>query len=177
VSDTSTMAIRGIQVPAAGRYRLDPVRTTITFRTKLFGGLQKVAGNMRVGSGEITVEEGPKASMTVTVNAASFWTGNPRRDEDIRSPRFFDAEKYREFTFHAGALSQEQGDWRLAGELTVKDITKPVTLTIEAVELAGDGFRARATTTINRFEYGFTRVQWMGGRSYDVELLAVAEPV
>lgn len=177
MSDTSTVTSHGIDVPAAGRYRLDPVRSTITFRTKLFGGLQKVTGNMRAGAGEILLEQGPKASVTVTINAASFWTGNPRRDEDIRSPRFFDAEKYQEFTFRAETLNQERGSWQLTGELTVRDTTKPVTLAIESVERTGDGFRARATTTINRFDYGFTRVQWMGGRSYDIELIAVAEPL
>jgi polyisoprenoid-binding protein YceI len=166
-----------IKVPATGRYRLDPVRSSVTFRTRLFGGLQKVNGTMRVGTGEVVLDPGPKASVTVTINAASFWTGKPRRDDDIRSARFFEVEKYREFLFRADTLTQAQGRWTLAGELTVREVTKPVTLAFESVEVVGEGFRARAITRIDRFEFGFTRVTWMGGRYFDIDLLAVADPV
>ena len=65
---------RRIEVPAAGRYRLDPFRSSVTLRTRLLG-VQPMTGTMRVGTGEVVVDPAsPQASVAATVNAASFHT-------------------------------------------------------------------------------------------------------
>lgn len=174
MTDVSNMAGR-IEVPAAGRYRLDPSRCSVTLHTRLFG-IQPVAGTMRVGTGEVVVDPAiPQASVAATVNAASFHTGNGRRDDDVRSARFLDAQKYPEFTFRADTLRQAQGRWMLTGELTVRDVSQPVTLAIESVEVAGRGLRARATTRIDRCAFGVTRLKGIGGRFFDIELVVAAD--
>ncbi len=175
---TGTHAVtRRIDIPAAGRYILDPVRSSLTLRTRLFG-LHSVSATMYITVGQIDVDPAvPQATVTATISAASFSTDNPRRDNDIRSPRFLHADKYPEFSYRAGILSQDHGRWTLAGELTVRDVTRPVTLAIDSVQQTGQGFRAYATTRIDRAAFGLTTAKWMGGRIFDIELTAAADPL
>jgi polyisoprenoid-binding protein YceI len=175
---TDTHAVtRRIDIPAAGRYTLDPVRSSITLRTRLFG-LHSLSATMYVAGGEIDVDPAvPQATVTAVISAASFSTDNPRRDSDIRSPRFLHVGKYPEFSYRAGVLSQDHGRWTLAGELTVRDVTRPVTLHIDSVQQTGPGFRAHATARVDRVAFGLTTAQWMGGRIFDIELTAAGSPL
>lgn len=160
----------------AGRYRFDPARSPVAFRTRHLFGLAAVSGTMRVGSGEIAVDPtASQASVTVTLSASSFSTGNRARDRDVRSAKFLNAERYPDITFTGGTLHQAHGHWTLDGELTVRDVSRPVTLTVESVERTGGGFRARATTRIDRYAFGLTAAKGMAGRYLDIDLTASAE--
>ena len=119
----------------------------------------------------------PRAMVTATVNAASFSTGNRARDRDIRSAKFLHAEQYPHITFRAGTLSQAQGRWILAGELQVREVSRPLMLAIESVQAAGDGFRARATARIDRYAFGLTAAKGMAARYLDIDLAVAAEPL
>ena len=167
-------------MPAAGRYRLDPSRSSVTFRTRHLFGLGAVSGTMRIVSGEITVDPAvPQATVVAALDAASFSTGSRARDRDVRSPRFLDAENYPHLTFRAGTLSQSGGRWMLAGELTVREATRPVTLAIEQIEAAGpdgNGFRARATVRLDRYAFGLTAAKGMAARYLDIDVTAAAAP-
>jgi polyisoprenoid-binding protein YceI len=175
MSDALAVA-RRIDIPAAGRYRLDPFRSSVIVRTRLFG-LEPLTCRMLIAGGELDVDPAlPRATVTATINAASFSTGNGRRDNDVRSARFLHAEEYPELAFRAGRLAQDGGRWTLAGELTVRDVTRPVTLEIDSVEAAGPGFRAHATARVDRYAYGLTLMRGMGGRFFHVELTAAADP-
>lgn len=168
---------RRIGIPAAGRYTLDPARSSITIRTRLFG-LHSLTAAMYITGGQIDVNPAaPRATVTAAISAASFSTDNPRRDRDIRSSRFLHADTYPELRYRAGTLSQDHDHWTLTGELTVRDVTRPVTLEIDSVQVTGQGFRAHATTRIDRAAFGLTTAQWMGGRIFDIELTAVADPL
>jgi polyisoprenoid-binding protein YceI len=168
--------IRHIDIPAAGRYRLDPLRSQVTLRTRLFG-LQRLSATMSITGGHLDIDPAaPRATVAAAIDAASFTTDNPRRDDDIRSPRFLHAEKHPEFNFLARSLSHDSGRWTLAGELTVRDVTRPVVLDIDCVEVERRGFRAHATTRVDRAAFGLTTAKWMGGRFFDIELTAAADP-
>lgn len=175
---TDTHAVtRRIDIPAAGRYALDPVRSSVTLRTRLFG-LESLTATMYIAGGQIDIDPAAgQAAVTATISAASFSTGNPRRDNDIRSPRFLHAGQYPELSYQAGTLCQDHVRWTLAGELTVRDVTRPVTLEIDSVQQTGQGFRAHATTRVDRAAFGLTAAQWMGGRIFDIELTATAGPL
>lgn len=176
MTDTEAVTQR-IHIPAAGRYALDPLRSSVTLRTRLFG-LHSLPAAMYVARGQIDLDPAvPRASVAVTINAASFSTDNPRRDHDIRSPRFLHAGEFPEISYRAGILSYDHGRWTLAGELTVRDVTRAVTLEIDSVQQNGRGFRAHATTRVDRAAFGLTTAQWMGGRVFDIELTAAAEPL
>jgi len=103
-------------VPPAGRYRLDPARSSVTFRTRHLFGLGAVSGTMAAG-GEITVDPAaPHASVTATRSGASFSTGNCARD--IRSPRFLHPEEYPsgpEPSATPTAAGRWRASWRCAG--------------------------------------------------------------
>jgi polyisoprenoid-binding protein YceI len=176
MTTTSTQAPR-VSVPAAGRYRIDPARASVTFRTRHLFGLGAVSGTMAVTSGEITVDPAvPQAAVTAVISAASFSTGSRARDRDVRSARFLDTTHYPDITFQAGTLSRSQSHWMLAGQLTVRDMTSPVTLAIESVEPAGAGFWARATTRIDRYAYGLTAAKGMAARYLGIDLAVTAQP-
>lgn len=174
---TDTHAVtRRIGIPAAGRYTLDPVRSSLTLRTRLFG-LHSLTATMYIADGQIDVDPAvPRATVTAAISAASFSTDNPRRDNDIRSPRFLHARKYPEISYRADTLSQAHHRWTLTGELTVRDVTRPLTLEIDEVQVTSPGFRVHATTRVDRTAFGLTIAKWMGGRIFDIELTATADP-
>jgi polyisoprenoid-binding protein YceI len=174
---TTSTATQQASIPAAGRYRLDPARSSATFRTRHLFGLGTVSGTMAVDSGEITI--GPavgQAAVTAVLSAESFHTGSRVRDRDVRSAKFLDVAQHPHIIFRAGTLTQGGGRWTLAGELTVRQISSPVTLAIGSAEPAGAGFRARATTRIDRYALGLTAAKGMAARHLDIDLAVTAEP-
>jgi polyisoprenoid-binding protein YceI len=176
MSTTST-ANQQSKVPAAGRYHLDPVHSSVSFRTRHLLGLGRVSGTMRVTGGQITVDPAAsRATVTATINAASFDTGSRRRDRDVHSAKYLHAGKYPDITFRAGTLSRDGAHWTLAGELIVRGVSSPVTLAIESVEPADPGFRARATARIDRYAFGLTAAKGLAARHLDITLTARAKP-
>jgi polyisoprenoid-binding protein YceI len=177
MTNTSTAAQQN-GVPAAGRYRLAPARSSVTFRTRHLFGLGVVSGTMEVVAGEITVDPAAgQATVTAVVSAASFHTGSRLRDRDVHSAKFLDTGQYPHITFRAGTLRRDSDGWTLAGELTVREVSKPVTLTIESAEETGPGFRAHATARIDRYVFGVTAAKGMAARYLDINLTAAAEPL
>jgi polyisoprenoid-binding protein YceI len=173
-----SQAIQRTDIPAAGRYRIDPARSSVAVRTRHMFGLAAVSGTMSVTAGDITLEPAvPQASVTAAVSASSFSTGNKKRDGDVRKKKFLNVAAYPEFTFRAGRLAEAQNRWTVTGELTVCGVIKPVTLAIESVEIAGQGFVARAKTRIDRYAFGVTAAKGMAARYLDVVLIAAADPV
>jgi polyisoprenoid-binding protein YceI len=177
-SNTSSRT-RQVAVPAAGRYRLDPALSSVSFRTRHMFGLAGVKGTIPVVGGDIVVDPAvPEADVTVTLNVAAFSTGHKKRDGDVAKPKFLNVGQYPEMTFRAyktGALQRSGSSWTLDGELTVRGVTKPVTLSIDSVESTGLGFRATASTRIDRYAFGLTAAKGMAARYLTVELVAVAE--
>lgn len=178
MSDTTTAR------PRAGRYQLDPDRTSVTFHTRHLFGLGAVAGSLAVAEGVITVDpEVPSASVTVTMSVASFDTGNRVRDWEVRSARFLDPERHPDITFRASTLDQREGSWVLAGELEVRGVRRPVTLVIDSVEVTETGLQAHATTRIDRYAFGLRTGKGLDprlavpkaiGRYLDIELTVAA---
>jgi polyisoprenoid-binding protein YceI len=83
----------------------------VAFRTRHLFGLGAVSGTMAVTGGEITLDPVvPQASVTATISAASFRTGNRGRDRDARG-RFLHAGRYPDITFQAGTLSPAGDGW------------------------------------------------------------------
>jgi polyisoprenoid-binding protein YceI len=86
-------------------------------------------------------------------------TGEPNRDNHIRSADFFEVESHPTLTFHSTGVRRDGSDFLLDGDLTIRAITKPVTLKLEINGFGADaygGTRAgfSATTEINRNDFG-----------------------
>jgi len=161
-SAASTRAFEGLQIPAAGTYVLDAAHKRVGFVARHLM-VSKVRGNFGEATATITVGEDPLASaVTASITAASIATGQPDRDNHLRSGDFFDAEKYPTLEYRSTGIKSHSGnEFVLEGELTIKDVTKPVEMLVE-FEGAGrspygqDVFGFSASTEINREDWGLT---------------------
>jgi len=105
-------------------------------------------------------EDFSDAKITVVVKTSSIDTDNEKRDNHLRSDDFFNAEKYPELKFVGTKLEKVEGDrYKLHGDLTIRDITKPITLDVTLGGFTKDpwgneraGFKIEGE--VNRFEYG-----------------------
>lgn len=148
-----------------GRYTIDPTASTISFKTRHLFGLAPVRGTFAVHSGTLDVREPATDSRAdVRVDAASFRTRNGQRDANVRSGRFLDTDRYPVITFTGERVDDQQ----LTGRLTVRDVTAPVTLTIERSAFEAGSITARARVRIDRTQFGITAQRGMAGRYLDL---------
>ena len=114
------------------RWVLDPARSTVEFRVKHLWGLATVEGHFSRFDGSYTV--GPdRREVELIVDAGSLDTGNPRRDEHLRSNAFFDVERSPQVRFTAGDVTGAgNGTLRVRGELEAAG--RKVPLAFEAPE-------------------------------------------
>ncbi len=126
------------QLLSNGSWSIDPAHSTIEFRVKHMV-IQTVKGRFRDFDGAIVAGEEPSISGSIRV--ASLDTLQAERDAHLRSPDFFDAERYPEIGFHAAGM-QFNGDgshFALSGELTIKGVTRPIVLDGELYGTIVDG--------------------------------------
>ena len=173
---TATTPTAAVQIPAAGIYQLDPAASTVTFATRHIFGLAPVKGTFRLVSGQITIAD-PVTSSTVSavIDAASFATGNPQRDKDVKSARFLHVRDHPQITFRSTELVRDGDAWRLRGQVTARGTTAPAELTITEATASEDVLLIRATTRIDRYAHGLTRAKGIAGRHLAMEITA-AQP-
>jgi polyisoprenoid-binding protein YceI len=151
----------GAELPIPGRWELDPGHTEVAFIGRHFM-LTKVRGRFTGVSGVIEVAEEPgESTVEVTIDMASVESGNQARDDHLRSTDFFDAAGHPAATFTGRAAGWQGTHGTLAGELTIRGITRPVALAAEYLGHAADpwgGQRAifTAEATLNREDWGLT---------------------
>jgi polyisoprenoid-binding protein YceI len=167
----------GMHAPGIGSYRVDPGRSTVSFKSRHLFGLAPVKGSFTVRRGLIEVSDPIGGSrVQVEIDATSFHTGNGQRDGDVRSAKFLDADRHPSMTFTARRLEGGSGGAALDGTLTVRGVERPVRLAIGRCA-AGDGdgrsFVASASARIDRTEFGITASRGMAGRYLDVSIEVV----
>lgn len=151
----------GAELPAPGRWQIDPGHTELAFIGRHFM-LTKVRGRFTGLSGVIEVAEEPGDSTAeVTIDMTSVESGNEARDEHLRSPDFFDVARYPAATFSTRAAGWHGTRGTLTGELTLHGVTRPVTLQAEYLGYAADpwgGHRAVFTAegSLDREDWGLT---------------------
>ena len=107
----------------------------------------------------MTGEDVTGSSVSATIDATSIDTNNEQRDNHIRSADFFDVANHPTWTFASTARARRRRRPALDGELTIKGVTRPVTLSLEAEGFGPDAFGGTragfsASTTINRADFG-----------------------
>lgn len=117
------------------------------------------------GSGE-TSPDGILASVEMTLDAASIDTHVAQRDEHLRSADFLDAAQHPKLTFRSTRIDQRGADVTIAGDLTIRGVTKPVTLTGEFTAPVKDPWgNQRAALAVgaklSRKEFGLTWNQFL----------------
>ena len=139
----------------AGAWAVDPHASSIRLTSKVFG-LIPVNGVFRQVSGNGTVSPDGQASGTLTIAAASIDTKNSRRDTHLRSADFFDIGNHPDITFTADRIRPSDQDVTVAGVLTVRGRTRPLSFPA-AASVHGDGeIRLDAEVRINRTDFGLT---------------------
>src|SRR5438309_7546177 len=152
---------QGVSIPPVGTYELDPTHTVVGFVARHM--LSKVRGQFTEFTGTIEVGESPEDSrVDVEIKAGSITTHTEKRDEHLTSGDFLEIEKHPLLTFKSTGVRPTGGtSFELDGDLTIKDITRPVTLAGEFLgwgpDMEGEAmFGASARTTIHREDWGIT---------------------
>ena len=147
---------------ATKHWTLDPAHSEVHFKIRHML-ISTITGSFNVFSGTLVTpqhDDFKDAFFTITVDVYSIDTNNRDRDEHLKSPDFFNADEFPEITFRSLSFSHHEGDdYKLAGELTVKGITKEVALDVKFGGHAKDGFGiSRAgfeiTGNISRNDFG-----------------------
>jgi polyisoprenoid-binding protein YceI len=164
-----------VTIPATGTYQLDPASTSIAFNTRHIFGLGPVKGTFALRTGSIHVAEQPTRSrVSVSVDAASFATGNPKRDAQVSSSDFLDVQHHPEIIFASTGLSKTAEGWVLRGEITARGVVAPVELRVLEVAVDGDAVTARMTGTVDRYAHSMTKLKGMAGRYLTLVITARA---
>jgi polyisoprenoid-binding protein YceI len=147
-----------------GTYNIDPSHSQVGF-TARHAMVTKVRGTFDEydGSGYFDADDPSQSSLRLTIQAKSINTRNADRDTHLRSNDFFDMDNFPEITFESTKVEPQGGErYAVTGDLTIKGVTKPVTIEFELTGPATDpwggqriGLEGRAT--INRKDFG---VNW-----------------
>ena len=151
-----------------GTWDIDASHSTVGFSVRHMM-VSKVRGYFREFSGEpVTATDPSQSSVTATIDMDSIDTRQEQRDAHIKSADFFDVGNHTVMTFRSTGVRAAGEDWHVDGELTLKGITKPVTLELELNGFGPDaygGTRAgfSAKTVISRSEFGVDIAMPMDG--------------
>lgn len=164
--------------PAPGTYTLDPEQTSIRADVKALFGLMTVHGTFRLQAGQVSIAAEPGASSVQAIIAAgSFASGNTARDADVVSATLLDARAYPEITF-AGQGARRDGDaWVVPGSVTAHGTAVPAEVRLSQARREAGGARFVATARVDRASFGVTKKKGMVGRTVDLVIEAVAQPV
>ena len=149
-----------VQLPV-GTWTFDKTHTALTFIARHMM-VTKVRGTFPAFDGIVEVAENPVDSkVNVTIQTASVNTGAPDRDAHLVSPDFFDVGNYPTMKFVSTEISEEDGQWIMKGDLTIKGVTRPVALDVifEGTNTNPWGTTVAgfsASTEVNREDWGLT---------------------
>ena len=146
-----------------GTYTIDPSHSRIGFAAR-HAMVTKVRGSFNEfeGSGYFDAEDPARSHARLTVEAASIDTRSADRDAHLRSNDFFEMETYPHITFASTAVEPvDATTFRVTGDLTIKDVTRPVTFDLEYTGTAVDPFGNRrlgleGSVVVNRKDWGLT---------------------
>ena len=142
----------------AGTWNIDPTHSEVTFVIRHL--MTKVRGTFTEFTGSVQIaEELAESTATAEIKVASIDTRNADRDAHVRTSDVLDVEKFPTMTFTTTGVRAEDGEYFLDGELTIKDVTRPVALAVEFNGVGEDpwgGTRAgfSAEVSINRKDWG-----------------------
>ncbi len=150
--------------PPSGTYTLDPTHSRVGFVAR-HAMVTKVRGSFNefTGKGTFDGTDPSRSSLEVTIQAASIDTRNADRDAHLRSNDFFDMDTFPEIRFVSTAVVPvDDSTYRVTGDLTIKGVTKPVTIEFEYNGTAVDPYGnlrlgLEGSVTVNRKDWG---VNW-----------------
>lgn len=173
----------GLSVSAQTKWSVDPAHSSLNFSIKHLG-ISFVNGKMDKYDGtlELKGEDITTAKFNFTIDVNSINTSVEARDKHLKSADFFDAAKYGTIKFVSKSIKKvDKNHYKLTGDLTIKDVTKPVTFDlVYGGKAADDGFGNQklgfqAKTTIDRTAFNIKYDPTGGAVAKDVELMVNLE--
>jgi len=148
------------------KWVLDPMHSEVQFKVKHLV-ISTVTGSFKTFEGQLETanDDFTGANISFSLDVDSIDTNQPQRDGHLKSAEFFDAEQFPKITFKSTSFTKEDdGEYKLTGDLTIKGVTKSETLEVEHGGIAGDfygntkaGFEISGK--INRKDFGLS---WAG---------------
>ncbi|MBK8233784.1 MAG: YceI family protein [Candidatus Eisenbacteria bacterium] len=158
------MAVPTSSRAAAEAWEIDGGHTSVTFKVRHF--FAPVIGRFTQSSGTLMYDAANPTASTIefVIPAASINTDNDKRDEHLRGDDFFNTAQYPNITFKSTKLEKGEGEgkFKVTGNLTIRDVTKPVTLMVESLGFGPNAWGGETggfsvTGEINRQDFG---VKW-----------------
>ncbi len=144
-------------------WKIDPVHSGVEFQIRHLG-VSNVHGTFTKPTGTVQLNEGDitKSSVEAVIDTTTVNTTEPKRDDHLKSPDFFDVAKYPTITFKSTAITKANGKLQLIGNLTLDGVTKPVTLDLDGPAAPQknpqgkiiSGFAATGTLSRKDFNFG-----------------------
>ena len=160
----SSMFIAGVSFAAVETWKIDTKHSSASFRIKhlvvatVTGKIAGIKGFVKLNSKDIT-----KSSVEAELDASTIWTADKKRDDHLRDPDFLDVKKYPKIKFRSKSVKQiGKGKLEVTGILTLKNVSKPITLQVDGPTVAIKGMRGKmhrgvtARVKINRQDFGVT---------------------
>jgi polyisoprenoid-binding protein YceI len=150
-----------LAVAQTSNWKSDPAHSEVDFTIKHLA-ISNVHG--RFGHVDATIvydeKDASKSTVNATIDVTGLDTGEPGRDGDLKSPRFFDTAKYGTASFTSTSVAKGGSGLQVNGNLTIKGISKPVVLDVEGPTSPVSGMDHKqhvgftASTTIHRLDFG-----------------------
>ena len=185
---TAAIAFTASAFAQAKTWQIDPNHSAAQFSVRHMG-ISTVRGAFTKVSGTVTYDPADlsKTTLEATIDASSVDTRVERRDNDLRSPNFFDVPKYPTLTFKSKRVeAADTGKLKITGDLTIHGVTKEVVLDVDGPSApvqdpkGNAHMGASASTKINRMDFGVNGASTMVGDdvpiTLDVELVSAAAP-
>lgn len=157
----SAVAFAAAPVPT-GTYKVDAAHSGAFFEVGHLGGVSRFMGRFNDIAGDLVVDAPEKSRITVTIKTDSIDSNHEGLDKHLKSPDFFNAVQFPTMTFTSSAVKLDaNGAGTIAGNLTLRGVTKPVTFQLKQVG-AGKGMKGEqrvgyvATGTIKRTDFGMS---------------------
>jgi polyisoprenoid-binding protein YceI len=130
--------VNGRKIPAVGTYEIDPAHSSFEFVARHL--MARVRGRFSGVTGEAVIAEVPEeSSVAIEIDASTVDTREPNRDAHLRSGDFFGVEEHPTVSFRSTAVRPGDGDiWKVDGDLTIRGITRPITVDVEFLGAAID---------------------------------------
>jgi len=146
----------------AGDYTLDPAHSRLGFSAR-HAMVATVRGQFTefTGSAHVNTANPADSKVEVSIVANSISTGNEQRDGHLLSGDFFETEQFPNITFTSTDVSRDGDDWTITGDLTIKGVTRPISVPFEFTGSAQDPFGNtrigfEGATTLLRKDWGLT---------------------
>ncbi|RYZ05342.1 MAG: polyisoprenoid-binding protein [Myxococcales bacterium] len=157
------LLIAGIAHADSVEWKLDTSHTTVGFSVPHLV-VSSVDGRFKEATAKINLDDADltKSQVSVEINAGSIDTGDQKRDDHLKSPDFFDAKKFPKLTFKSTKITKAGAGYKLTGDLTIRDVTKSVTLdaTLSAPVKTPWGNQARAAKVTGKIKRGDFGLKW-----------------